>query len=61
LLERKVFNYKEISTYQDGRMLQLQAVEKIKFTYALRALQIDSILWQRMSNSSLAQAQESLQ
>jgi hypothetical protein len=42
-------------------MLQLQAVEKIKFTYALRALQIDSILWQRMSNSSLAQAQESLQ
>jgi hypothetical protein len=43
---RKVFNYKEISTYQE-----LQAVEKNKFTYALRALQNGSILWQRMSSS----------
>jgi hypothetical protein len=35
--------------------------QKNKLADALRALQIDSILWQRMSSSSLAQAQESLQ
>ena len=51
LLESKVFTGKEVSTYQNGGMFQLQAVETAKFIDALRVLQSNSILLQGVPSS----------